>query len=333
MNDDQLQDVLRAIPGKRVLVAGDLMMDEYILGAVRRISPEAPVPVVEIQKRTHVPGGAANTAANVAGLGGRAVLLGVIGPDLAGANLREAVEKRGVSPAGLVIDADRPTTTKTRIVAHSQQVVRVDQEDRTPLPRHTEEALLRAASQCLEEVDACILSDYAKGVVSAHFAEHLIAAARAAGKPVVVDPKGTAYGKYRGATVVKPNVHEAGQVLNCELDGIAGLLRAGRQLLGLLEGSAVLITRGAQGMSLFLEGAEPLHIPTEARDVYDVTGAGDTVACTLGLALAAGASLPQAARLANRAAAIVVGKVGTTAVRYHELAGVAAPREAELARR
>jgi D-glycero-beta-D-manno-heptose-7-phosphate kinase len=333
MSDNHLQDVLRALPGKRVLVAGDLMMDEYIMGSVRRISPEAPVPVVEIQRRTHVPGGAANTAANVAGLGGRPVLVGVVGQDPAGAHLREAVEKRGVCTDGLVVDADRPTTTKTRIVAHSQQVVRVDQEERAPLPRHTEDKLLRAAAACLENVDACVVSDYAKGVVSARFAEHLIASARRAGKPVVVDPKGTAYEKYRGATVVKPNVHEAGQVLNCEMDGIAALLRAGRDLLALLEGSAVLITRGAQGMSLFLDGVQPLHIPAEARDVYDVTGAGDTVASTLGLALAAGASLTQAARLANRAAAVVVGKVGTTAVRLHDLLGPTPAREGELAAR
>jgi D-beta-D-heptose 7-phosphate kinase/D-beta-D-heptose 1-phosphate adenosyltransferase len=317
-----LEDVLSAFPGKKALVAGDLMLDEYVWGLVRRVSPEAPVLIVEVQRRSYVPGGAANTASNVCGLGGQALLLGVLGRDPAGTTVCDILHQRGVDTEGIVFDEKRPTTTKSRIIAHSQQVVRVDHEQRASIGPETEDVLLARAEQYLPGVDACILSDYAKGVVSARFARQFIRLARRAGKPVVVDPKGTDYTKYQGASVLKPNLHEAGQALNCELHELDSVLRAGRRLLDLLGDSAVLITRGAQGMSLFVRGAEPVHIPAEAREVFDVTGAGDTVSGTLAMALAAGAGLEQAARLASRAAGIIVGKVGTAAIHLEELAKV-----------
>ena len=314
-----LLDVLADFPGRCVLVVGDVMLDEYICGEVRRISPEAPVPVVELYRRVYVPGGAANTAANVISLGGRAWLGGVVGRDPSAEVLRQVLRERGIDDGGLVVDPTRPTTIKTRIVARNQQIVRVDVEKHLPLPPELENALLVWAATRLREVHVCILSDYAKGVVSARLAERFIQMAREASKPVVVDPKGADYTKYRGATVVTPNVHEVEVALKCEIHDDSELLEAGLRLSAILEGSALLITRGPEGMSLFLDGAEVVHIPAVARSAFDTTGAGDTVVATLALALAAGATLQQAARLANYAAGIVVGKFGTATVTLEEL--------------
>ena len=313
------EPILRRFPGQHVLIVGDVMLDEYLWGAVRRISPEAPVPVVELQKRSHVPGGAANTAANVAGLRGVAHLFGVVGADEAGQNLRAALLARGISAEGLLIDEGRPTTTKTRIIAHSQQVVRVDHEQRQPLLAALEARLLGMIDDRLPEAAACILADYAKGIVSGTLAQHLIRRAGALGKPVIVDPKGSDFSRYRGATVVKPNLHEASLFLQREVSTTEDVLEAGQRLLDFLGGAGVLVTRGAAGMSLFEKGKEPLHVPAQAREVYDVTGAGDTVASVLTMALTAGANLEQAARLASRAAAITVARMGTTAVRLEDL--------------
>jgi D-beta-D-heptose 7-phosphate kinase/D-beta-D-heptose 1-phosphate adenosyltransferase len=314
-----LQDIVTALPGKRVLVIGDVMLDEYIWGEVRRISPEAPVPVVEARRRTYIPGGAANTAANVVSLSGQAMLGGVVGRDHQASRLSEALQVGGIESLGLIVDEDRPTTTKTRIVAHSQQVVRVDSEACTPLAAELEDTLLQWAERCIGRADACILSDYNKGIISARLATDVIRLARQAGRPVVVDPKGTNYSKYRGATVVTPNIYEAQRAIDSEVDDEQGISGVGQRLLDILGGAALLITRGAQGMSLFTKGAPPLHIPANARNVYDVTGAGDTVVSMLALALAADASLEQAVDLANHAAGIVVGKFGTATVSLTEL--------------
>jgi rfaE bifunctional protein kinase chain/domain len=314
-----MKQIIAGFAGKRVLVVGDLMLDEYIWGDVRRISPEAPVPVVTVRRRTHVPGGASNTAINVATLGGRALLAGVVGADLPGTRLCEVLQQRGVATEAVILDRGRITTTKTRVLAHQQQVVRVDDEEIGPLAAELQEQLLRLIDERMPEVDACILSDYAKGTVSPSLAQGLIVRARQAGKPVVVDPKGSDFAKYRGATVIKPNIHEARQVCPQLGNGEPGPAELSRHLLALLEGSALLLTCGADGMSLFEPGAGPVHIPSMARDVFDVTGAGDTVAGTLALALAAGASLELAAHLANRAAGIVVAKVGTAQANADEL--------------
>jgi D-beta-D-heptose 7-phosphate kinase/D-beta-D-heptose 1-phosphate adenosyltransferase len=314
-----MHELVRSFAGKRVLVVGDVILDEYIWGEVRRISPEAPVPVVEMQRRTYVPGGAANAAGNVVSLGGQALLGGVVGPDHAAGQLRRALRHGGVDADGLVEDPERQTTCKTRIVAHNQQVVRVDCEQRAALPAPVENKLLAWVEATVPAVDACILSDYGKGVVSPRLAGHVLRLARQAGRPVIVDPKGTDYAKYRGATLIKPNLPEAERVLRREIHSDAEFLSAGRQLLEVLDSSAVLITRGARGMTLFREGSPPLHVPSVAREVFDVTGAGDTVVSTLALALAANVSLDQAADLANRAAGVAVSKLGTSAVTFHEL--------------
>ncbi len=308
-----------AFSGKRVLVVGDVMLDEFVWGDTYRISPEAPVPVVHVGRRTFVPGGAANVAANVVSLGGEAVLGGVVGADAAGEALRQALAERGVSAEGLLADPNRPTTTKTRILARGQQVVRVDTEKRAALDAALEAEFTAWAEQALGRADACIVSDYNKGLLSEALLRRVLAAAREAGVPAVVDPKGKDYARYRGATVVTPNTAETAEAAGSDVGGEEGLLRAARQLQAVLGGGALLVTRGSQGMSLFEPGVEPVHIPATAREVYDVTGAGDTVTSTLALALAAGQPLALAARLANHAASLVVGKAGTATVTQDEL--------------
>lgn len=315
-----LAELVSALREKSILVLGDVMLDEYIWGEVRRISPEAPVPIVEARRRTYAPGGAANVAANVSSLGGQVYLASVIGRDYSGDCLRGELVQRGVDVSGMLASADRPTTTKTRIVAHNQQVVRVDSEQRHPMSVDIEDALIKWIAAKLPSVDACVISDYGKGLLSERLTQVLIQAARQAGKPIVVDPKGTDYAKYRGATLVTPNVLEAERAAHLEVNGDGDLGHVAERLHDILEDSAVLITRGADGMSLYMNGEVPINIPTVARQVFDVTGAGDTVIGTLALALATGAPLELAVRLANIAAGVVVGKVGTATVSPNELA-------------
>jgi len=303
-----------------VLIVGDLMLDEYLWGHVNRISPEAPVPVVEVQRRSFTAGGAANTAANVASLGGSAIIAGIVGDDAEGARIRDLMAGLGIDTSAIVTDSTRPTTTKTRVVAHSQQMVRIDHEQLGPLSDAVEVELLAQLESQLTRVRAAVVSDYGKGVITPSLCERFLALARAAGVPVVVDPKGTDYRKYRGATVVKPNQLETGKVLNRELRTTAEVEQAGRELLNFLGAeSSVLVTRGAHGMTLLEAGRPAVHVPAQAREVYDVTGAGDTVAGTLALALAVGGTLELACRLASFAAAVVVGKVGTATCALAEL--------------
>ena len=311
--------LVAAFAAAAVLIIGDVMLDEYIWGEVRRISPEAPVPVVEALRRTYAPGGAANVAVNVAALGGQAQLGGLVGQDYAAGQLKQVLNLPRVHTEGLITEAARPTTTKTRVVAHSQQMVRIDSEQRHSIDGAQEAALLGWVEERLPTVGACVLSDYDKGVISPRMAQSVIQAANRAGKPTIVDPKGTDYAKYRGATLIKPNLHETERALNRDIRGEDALNLAARDLRRVLDGSALLITRGAEGMSLFREQDEAIHIPQKSRDVYDVTGAGDTVVSTLALALACGSDLEQAARLANLAGGIVVGKLGTASVTGEEL--------------
>jgi len=273
-----------------------------------------------VRRRTQAVGGAANAAANAAALGGRVAVAGVVGDDAEGRRVAELLRGQGIDTAGLVVDAARPTTTKTRVVAHSQQMVRIDHEQPGPIPDAVAETLLAAVRDALSRVRACVVSDYGKGVLTPAVVGQLIADARRAGVPVIVDPKGTDYAKYTGATVVKPNQMEAGKVLNRDLRTDAEVDRAGVDLRAILGAdSAVLITRGPQGMSLFESDKEPVHVPTQAREVYDVTGAGDTVAGAMAMTLAAGGSLENACRLASLAAAVVVAKLGTATCDLTEL--------------
>lgn len=315
---DSLEALVSRLPGSTVLVVGDAMLDEYVWGDVRRISPEAPVPVVEVRGRTHVPGGAGNVATGVVALAGRAVLGAVVGGDEDGERLRRALEERGVDCRGVLVDSARGTTTKTRVIAHNQQVVRTDSEIRFPLARELEDRLLAWVEEVVGGIDGLVVSDYAKGVVSERVATGVIDLARATGKPVVVDPKGRDYAKYRGATVLTPNVHDAERAANMVVEGDDDLREVGRRLTGVLPGSLLLITRGSDGMSL-ISDARVVEFQTDARSVYDVTGAGDTVVATLAVALSRGLEIEDAVRVANAAAGIVVSKVGTASVTVDEL--------------
>jgi len=319
MRAQALRLVVRRFAGKRILIVGDVMLDEFIWGDAHRISPEAPVPVLQVLRRTHVPGGAANTAANVAALGGRVTLGGIVGNDEPAARLANILECTEVSTQGLIVDANRPTTSKTRIIARSQQIVRLDYECPTSMTSDLEDRLIAWVKANISSADACILSDYAKGVVTPRVSQALIELARRHSKPIVVDPKGTDYAKYRGATAIKPNSVDVRSVLGREIGDEGGWKAAGEKLTNMLPGTAVLISRGAEGMMLFRSGKLPVSIPSTARDVFDVTGAGDTVVATFALGLAAAASLEQAAHLANRAAGVAVGKLGTAAVAAREL--------------
>ena len=315
-----MNDLLARFRDCPVLVVGDLMLDEYLWGHVNRISPEAPVPVVEVQRRSFTAGGAANTAANVASLGGRAIVAGIVGEDTPGGRIRDLMSGLGIDTSAIVVDSTRPTTTKTRVIAHSQQMVRIDHEQPGALSAAVEGELLSRLEAMLPQVRAAVISDYGKGVITPGLCERFIAAARTAGVPVVVDPKGTDYQKYRGATVVKPNQLETGKVLNRDLRTTAEVEQAGRELLDFLgAGSSVLVTRGAHGMTLLQADCPAIHVPAQAREVYDVTGAGDTVAGTIALTLAVGGSLESACRVASLAAAVVVGKVGTAICGLAEL--------------
>lgn len=315
------QSILEHFASSTVLVVGDVMLDEYAWGDVQRISPEAPVPIVEVRRRSYTPGGAANVAVNIAALGGQVTLVGVVGNDNTATTLCSALRERNVSTACLLVEDDRPTTAKLRIVAHSQQIVRVDAESRTPLAKSTEDALISAIDRSIEASMVCVLSDYGKGVVTERVAQHLIMVARRADKPVIVDPKGVDYSKYRSASIVTPNLREAEQAAHIAIDDQSDIVRAGRRLLEMLDSPAVLITCGADGMMLFT-GNTTSHIPSVARTVFDVTGAGDTVVGTLALALAARAPVDVAAHLANMAAGLVVGKAGAATVAISEMIDV-----------
>ena len=310
--------LLAAMAARRVLVVGDVMLDEFLWGRVARISPEAPVPVVEITAQTFHLGGAANVARNVRSLGGQASVAGVVGGDDAGRRLREALVRGDVEDALATADG-RPTTHKTRIIAHHQQVVRADREETGEIEAALEDALGEALRRSARGAGAIILSDYQKGVVTRRVMTKVLAAARREGVPLLVDTKVRHFALYRGASVVTPNQMEAEQATGVRIRDTASLHEAGRKILKTLRCQAVLITRGEHGMALFAREKKPVEIATAARQVFDVTGAGDTVIATLALALAAGAALPEAAMLANYAAGVVVGKIGTATVSPEEV--------------
>ncbi len=320
---EPVESLVARLRGACALVLGDVMLDEYVWGQVNRISPEAPVPVVDVRTRTYVPGGAANVAAGIAALGGRPLVGGVVGDDEAAAQLRGALGERGLELDGLETVGGRSTTTKTRVIAHSQQVVRADVEERRPVPEEAAADLRRWAESRLERADVVVVSDYAKGVVSAELAQGVIEAAREAEKPVVVDPKGSDYSKYRGATVITPNIGDAKRAANLAPDGFVELGEIARRLAAAVPGTSLLITRGSEGMSLVSDSGS-IDVDAAAKDVYDVTGAGDTVVAALAVALGSGLPLEDAVRLANAAAGVVVGKVGTASVTLGELTAAAA---------
>lgn len=322
MNQSRAQEIVDRFAGRCLIVLGDLMLDEFIWGEVRRISPEAPVPVVEVKRETWHLGGAGNVVANLLELSARAVPIGIVGNDEGGKRLLDHFAASGADVAGIVIDAARPTTRKTRIVAHSQQMVRADREDRTPIKAEIETQIIAAFNAVLPQAEVVIISDYDKGLLTPRVLAHAIQSAQAQDKLVCLDPKIRNFQHYRQVDVITPNQLEAERAAGIEIVDEASLRAAAQRICELLACKNVLITRGEHGLSLFDAQGALTHIPTVAREVYDVTGAGDTVIATLALALAAGAQLSEAAVIANHAAGIVVGKIGTATVTRIELAAV-----------
>jgi D-beta-D-heptose 7-phosphate kinase/D-beta-D-heptose 1-phosphate adenosyltransferase len=316
---EEAEQILSRFQGKRVLVLGDVMLDEYLVGDVHRISPEAPVPIVDIQSRTDVPGGAANVASNIAGLGGSAVLVGMVGNDESADHLRSVLAANGVSSEWLVTAGERPTVTKTRIVSGQQQIVRLDRELTANISAAHAHAVLSLFERNIADVDACLLSDYAKGLLTPEICAHVISRARQLRKPVVVDPKGASFLKYSGCSIITPNIRETEVASKHIIESEGDLFKAVSQLQNSLGDAAVLVTRGPDGMTLFRDSVEVLHAPALAREVFDVTGAGDTVVGTLTLAIAAGLPLEEAILLANIAASVVVQKTGTATVSREEI--------------
>lgn len=299
---------------KRILVIGDLMLDEFIWGRASRISPEAPVPVVEIERESTHLGGAGNVVHNLRSLEADVVVLGVVGRDRAGDCISETLSELGAETSGLLVDPSRPTTVKTRIIAHNQQVVRADRESRRPLTPPLTEQLVARFTERLDECDGVVISDYDKGVITPQLLQRILPLAAAAGKPVFLDPKLRNFKHYSPVTLLKPNQREAEQITHIEIADDASLLEAGRTILHWLQCQHLLITRGELGMALFSGDGQITHIPTVTREVYDVTGAGDTTMAALALAFVSGAPPLEAAVLANYAASVVIGKVGTVPV-------------------
>jgi D-glycero-beta-D-manno-heptose-7-phosphate kinase len=319
---DRTEQILAAARNVHVLVVGDVMLDVYLRGVASRISPEAPVPVVRVEEEWRALGGAANVAANVTALGAACQLVGCIGADRAGTDLLSELTERGIGSDGMVVAAGRPTTIKTRIMARHQQVARFDHETEDELAATVAGEVVAAVRGAIGRVDALVLEDYNKGLLTRAVIQGVIGAAVEAGTPVVVDPKLRHFFDYRGATVFKPNQPELAAALRNPVQADdAAWLEEVRQQLGCAH---LLVTLGEDGMALLTADGEHLRVPTVARSVYDVSGAGDTVTAVLAVALAAGASITEAAILANHAAGIEVGKAGVATVSPDELLGVLA---------
>lgn len=305
---------IEAFSRRRVLIVGDLILDHYIRGSVSRTSPEAPVPILHVEEEEHLPGGAANVAKNVTSLGGRAEIIGVAGNDEAGQTLhRLLTESAGLKPH-LVIDNARPTTLKTRCMAQGQQMIRLDREIAEPVSDNVMRKALALVEKRIAHCDGVILSDYGKGFLREDFLQGVIALAKERGLKVLVDPKGRNYRRYRGASVLTPNQKEASDESGIAVVSAESAAAAAKTLQKMVDGEAIVITRGAAGVSVFPRRGRPSHISAQAREVFDVTGAGDTMIAALGLSLFSGAPLGDAAAIGNYAAGIVVGLAGVATV-------------------
>ncbi|MBI4313388.1 MAG: D-glycero-beta-D-manno-heptose-7-phosphate kinase [Candidatus Omnitrophica bacterium] len=313
------RDLLQQAKKTRVIVFGDLILDEFIYGNVNRISPEAPVPVLCVEKEAPMPGGAANVAGNIVSLGGAAYLVGVVGEDDAGRRLKHLLDQHGMEISGIANDPSRPTTIKTRIIAHRQQVVRIDREKVAPLSHRMAEECLGAVEDQLKIAQGVIIEDYGKGTITSPLLQSVIRAAKKMRRVIAVDPKEEHIHYYRGVTALTPNRAEAAQAARVPITDEASLVKAGRRLMQKLKPEALLITLGEDGMRLFEKSGRMTRIPTVAREVFDVSGAGDTVIATFTLLKSAGASTVEAAQLANAAAGVVVAKVGTATCTPDEL--------------
>jgi rfaE bifunctional protein kinase chain/domain len=310
---------IRSFPDSKVLVIGDIMMDEFLWGEVSRISPEAPVPIVKVEKETFLLGGAANVVNNLLGLKSQVLLAGVIGPDGMGRRLIRKLQSLGTTTEGIVVEEGRPTAIKTRVIAHHQQVVRVDREKVSPITPKTLKTIFDIIRKNRLQIKGIIISDYGKGVVSQELMSGLKKIIGGNSIPVLVDPKPQNIAWYEGVTLITPNQLEAELAVGKRIESDEDLLWAGLHLLKKIKCDSVLITRGQEGMTLFLKNKKVEHIPTVAQKVFDVTGAGDTVIATLLLSLVSGMNTIQACKMANFAAGIVVGEVGTAAVQAGDL--------------
>ncbi|MFR1675440.1 MAG: D-glycero-beta-D-manno-heptose-7-phosphate kinase [Fusobacterium sp.] len=315
-NDFDLKRILDNFKNIKIGVVGDLMLDDYIYGTVERISPEAPVPVVNVKEEKFVLGGAANVVNNLASLGAKTICFGVIGNDANGERLLGAFADKKIDVSGLIRDKERTTIVKRRIIGSNQQLLRIDWEDITPISTFLEYALLRNIESKIDELDAVILSDYDKGVLTPMVAKEIVRMCRDRGKIVTVDPKPKNAMNYYGATSMTPNRKEAKECLGKER--ATNMEEVGKELKEKLKLDNLLLTRSEEGMSLFIED-KIVNIPTFAKEVYDVTGAGDTVISVFTLAAASGVSWHEAAKIANTAAGVVVGKMGTSTVTKDEI--------------
>lgn len=321
MQQKSIDDFLDSLSGVKALVVGDLILDEYLWGNSERISPEAPVPIVDVVDKDLRLGGAGNVISNLLDLGCMVDVIGVVGDDDNGRLLLHLLEERNVAIDGLVLVPERVTSRKTRVLANRQQMLRIDSESRDPLTREIENRLVETVQSKISDYGVVFVSDYLKGVLTDQVTKAIIKAGRAAGIPVVVDPKGQDYRKYAGATLITPNRKEAELATGRMLRDLESLIEGGKALRSELSLDALLMTRSAEGMSLFTAD-DVVHVPTHAREVFDVSGAGDTVLALVGAALAVGLSLSDAARMANVGAGIVVGKLGTSTVSAAEIAQV-----------
>ncbi|MCP2605123.1 D-glycero-beta-D-manno-heptose-7-phosphate kinase [Candidatus Aminicenantes bacterium AH-873-B07] len=307
------KSIIENFEQKRIVIVGDIMLDQYILGKVSRISPEAPVPVVEITTENYCLGGAGNVAHNLEALGAEYLLVGVIGNDNSGKKILEKIKDK----RGIFIDKNRPTIVKTRIIAHHQHVVRVDREKRIPIPEKIEKKIINFLFN--EKFDGIIISDYNKGTITRSLMKNLLNFTSRNNIPVFVDPKIEHFDFYSPITLITPNQFEVEGILNRRIQGDKEIEIAGKEILTKISCEYLIITRGEKGMSVFIKDDEVIHIPTVAREVYDVTGAGDTVIATASLSLLSGANILESAILANYAAGIVVGKLGTATANKLEL--------------
>jgi rfaE bifunctional protein kinase chain/domain len=308
--DTRLKQLLEDFRGKRIAVVGDLMLDRYFWGSVARISPEAPVPVVEVESESMRLGGAANVANNVKSLGADPILIGVIGNDNSGTILRELIAENAFTPVGLVVAEDRPTTVKTRVIAHGQHVVRFDRETKSEISSTLQHKILDIVRENIRSLDAIIIEDYNKGVVAKSLIQELVDMAEKEKKIITADPKFDNFFEYRGTTVFKPNSKELEAAMGVKLVDDDAVEEVGKTLMKRVEAKNVLLTRGEKGMTLFEEGGTTTHIPAKTRKVADVSGAGDTVISTITVALASGATVMEATSLANYAGGVVCGEVG-----------------------
>ena len=316
--NQKLLRILDNFKGKKILVIGDIMLDKYIWGDVSRISPEAPVQVVNVLKETFEAGGAANVASNVAALGGFPYMVGISGNDEARKILIEEMKKKCINIDGVFQDNDKPTTQKIRIIGKSQQLLRVDYESKEHIHRDIENKVIKFVEKNIKDADVVIMSDYAKGAITKEVSEKLVELAKQNKKPVIVDPKPKHKDFYRGVDLITPNNNEASEMSGIEDGSDESVIEMGKSLLKNFS-TNVLLTKGEKGMSLFEKDGSISHIPTKAREVYSLIGAGDTVAATIAMAVASGAELKDAAFLANIAAGIKVGKIGTASVSVEEI--------------